>query len=87
MFRGELIVKMLLSDDTTNTIQAFMPIRDPEDDDEVANQVIDFVMANIEESGDVVSGVAVLGIEEAGVTFEFGYSIKEDGEWETQVRH
>lgn len=87
MYRGELVITMLRDDDTTEVIQAFMPIPDPENDSVVAEVVIDFVMKNMDEAGDVVSGVATLDIVEAGLTYEFEYTLREDGEWEHQARH
>lgn len=87
MVRGELVAMLNLENGGEDQLEVIMPIVNPDDDNAVAEQIIEFIIQHINELPDVVSGVAILNIEEIGVVFEFGFSAKEDDGWKSSRLH
>jgi hypothetical protein len=81
MYRGELVAMLNLENGGEDQLEAILPISNPHDDDGVAEQIVSFIIQHINELPDVLSGVAILNVEEIGVVFEFGFSSKEDDKW------
>ena len=87
MVRGELVAMLNLETGGEDQLEVIMPIINPDDDNAVAEQIMDFIVQHTNELPDVISGVAVLNIEETGVVFEFGFSTKEDDGWKSSRLH